>query len=79
MRIMFCKGAGSDQIIENQSALCNRLSTELVRSPNVLIITHRRSTTERGECFQRRLFVSLLVCPQDNFRTIQRRMMKLGG
>ena len=38
-------------------------------------ITHRHSTAERGGCFQRRLF----VCQSNNFRTIKRRMTKLGG
>jgi len=38
-------------------------------------ITLRRSTAERGGCFQRRLF----VCQHDNSRKINRRMMKLGG
>ena len=49
--------------------------------------THRRSVVKRGGHFQRRLFacqlfvcqfVSQFVCPHDNFRTIKRRMMKLG-
>ena len=32
------------------------------------VFTHRRSTAERGGCFERRLF----VCQHDNFRTIER-------
>jgi len=47
------------------------------------VITHRRSIAERGGCFQRRLFVCLsvclFICQHDDFRTIKRRMMKLGG
>ena len=39
------------------------------------IITHWCSIAERAGCFQRRLF----VCQHDNFRTIKRTMMKLGG
>jgi len=39
------------------------------------IITHRRSMAERSGCFQRRLFVCLLVClfgcQHDNFRTMK--------
>jgi len=45
----------------------------------ITIITRRRSVAERGECFQRRLFVCLFVSQHDNFRTIKRRMMSLGG
>jgi len=37
------------------------------------------SVAERGVCFQRRPFVSQFVCPHDNFGTIKRRIMKLGG
>ena len=48
-----------------------------------MTLTHRRSVVERGGCFQRRLFVcqfvSLFVYQRSNFRTIKRRMTKLGG
>jgi len=51
--------------------------------PGFFIFTHRRSVAKRGGCFWRRLFVCLLVClfvsQHDNFQTIKRRMMKLGG
>jgi len=40
---------------------------------------YRRRVAKRGGCFQRRLFVCQCVYPHDNFRTIKRRMMKLGG
>jgi len=46
---------------------------------------HRRSIAEQGGCFQRgvslfvSLSVSLSVCQHDNFRTIRRTMMKVGG
>ena len=43
------------------------------------IITHRRSIANRGGRFQRHLFVSLFVRQHDDFRTIKRTMMKLGG
>ena len=43
------------------------------------LVTYRRSMAERGGCFQRRLFVYLFVYQHDNFRTITRKMMKLGG
>jgi len=42
-------------------------------------ITHRRSIAEQGGRFQRRLFVCQFVYSNDNFRTIQPSMMKLGG
>jgi len=51
--------------------------------PLDLVFTHRRSVAGRGGCFQRRLFVCQSVCPfgcqHDNFRTIERRKMKLGS
>jgi len=39
------------------------------------MITHRRSIVKRGGCFQQCLFVR----EHDNFQTIKRRMVKLGG
>jgi len=55
---------------------------EMTGSPALALassfVTYRRSIAERGGCFERRLFVNLFVCQHDNFRTIERRMMKLG-
>ena len=42
-------------------------------------ITQRRSVLKNDGCFQRRLFVCMFVCQDDNFRTSKHRMMKLGG
>ena len=57
----------------------NPFALEIQPYSGDVMTAHRRSIAERGECFQRRLFVCLFVCQHDNFRTIKRRMMKLGG
>ena len=40
------------------------------------MVIHRRSVAKQGGCFQRRLFVCMFVCLQDNFRTTKRRTIK---
>jgi len=47
-----------------------------------MFITRWHHIVKRDGCFQQRLFVCqfvcVFVCPHGNFRTIKRRMMKLG-
>jgi len=52
-----------------------KVITAFFQKETAFLFTHRRNIAERGGCFQRRLF----VCGHDNFRTIKRRMMKVGG
>ena len=46
---------------------------------NWRLFTQRRSVVKSVGCFQRRLFVCVFVCQDDNFRKSKHRMMKLGG
>jgi len=48
------------------------------------VVTHRRNVAKRiamslSSAASVCLFVTVPVCPHDNFRTIKHRMMKLGG
>ena len=47
--------------------------------PVCLMFTHWRSEAKRGVCLLQCLFVCQFVCSHANFRTIKRRMMKLGS
>jgi len=46
-----------------------------VHSVELNQLVGKRTIAERGECFQQCLF----VCQHDNFRTMKRKTIKLGG